>query len=292
MKKFMSMLLCGLMAFSMVACGGNSGNSNSSNSETGTAHEIVIKTEDFASFSGEKIDAIKKKGELVVATEAQYAPFEFMDAKGNYLGCDIWLAEQIAAALGVKLKIVDMDFKGIVPGIQAGESDLGIAAITYTAERAKSVDFSKAYIESPQKLVVAKGHEADYKTIEDLAGKTVGSQMGTVQSELIKGVLTDSTPFELDKWPSVAMEVASGKIDALLTDAAAADNMVAGNDQLAIADLEFTKEQMNAGEAVIMQKGSDDLMELVNAVIEAVEGDKGFNAAYEKAKNQSSELGL
>ncbi len=284
MKKLMSIALSALMAVSLVGCGG------AANAEP--THEIIVKAEDYQQYTGETIDAIKAKGELVVATEAQYAPFEFTDAKGNFLGCDMWLANQIAAAMGVKLKVVDMAFDGIVPSIKAGQADIGIAAITYTGERAEEVDFSDSYIASAQKLVVAKGSEDKFASMEDLAGLTVGAQLGTVQSELIKGVLTESELFELDKWPSVAMEVASGKIDALLTDAAAAENMVSGNDKLAIANFDFPEGTMNAGEAAVVQKGHEDLLELVNAVIAAVEGDKGFDAAYDKAVAQSKEMGL
>lgn len=283
MKKFLSILLAGMLAFSMVGCGGT---------EMDTKHEVIVKAEDFASFTGETIDAIKEKGELVMATEAQYAPFEFVDAKGNFLGCDVWLGEQIAAALGVKLTVVDMAFNGIVPAIKAGQADIGIAAITYTGERAEEVDFSNSYIESAQKLVVKKGNEDSVKALEDLDGKTVGAQLGTVQSELIKGVLTTSNLFELDKWPNVAMEVASGKIDALLADAAAAQNMVDGNDQLVIANFDFPEGTMNAGEAAVVQKGNDDLLALVDAVVDAVKGDKGFDAAYDKAVEQSKQMGL
>ncbi len=307
MKKVLSVILCAAMALSMAACG--SAATSGANSEAPSAapseatsaanseaaagdSDVVVKAEDFASFTGETIDAIKAKGELVLATEAQYAPFEFIDAKGNFLGCDMWLGEQIAAALGVKLKVVDMAFDGIVPSVKSGKADIGIAAITYTGERAEEVDFSESYIASAQKLVVMKGNEDSIKSIEDLAGKTVGAQLGTVQAELIKGVLTESNLFELDKWPSVAMEVASGKIDALLTDAAAADNMVGGNDKLAVANFDFPEGTMNAGEAAVVQKGHDDLVALVNAVIEAVKGDKGFDAAYEKAVQQSKEMGL
>ena len=285
MKKFVSVLLCCLMAFSLVACGG-------APAETPAESDIVIDPAAFAEFTGPTIDAIKEAGVLTMATEAQYAPFEFIDTKGNFVGCDIWLGKQIAAALGVELKITDMAFDGIVPAIKAGQANLGIAAITFTADRAEEVDFSTPYIESPQALVVAKGNEDVIKEIGDLAGKTVGAQRGTVQSELIKGVLTESNLFELDKWPNVAMEVASGKIDCLLVDAPAADNMIAGNDKLALANYTFSKDEMSAGEAVIMQKGNQDLVDLVNAVIEAVAGDKGFDAAYDAAAALSKEMGL
>jgi len=88
------------------------------------------------------LEKIKKAGKLVVATEAQYAPYEFKDANANIVGCDMFLASQIASSLGVKLEIVDMSFDGIIPAVQSGQVDLGIAAFTNTPERAEVIDFS------------------------------------------------------------------------------------------------------------------------------------------------------
>ena len=60
---------------------------------------------------------IKADGKLVVGTEAQYAPYEFKNLKAEFVGCDIFLAQKIADALGVKLEIIDMSFDGIIPAV-------------------------------------------------------------------------------------------------------------------------------------------------------------------------------
>ena len=83
------------------------------------------------------LDVIKAKGELVIGTEATYGPYEFLDDNSNPIGCDIWLAQKIADEIGVTLKVTDMNFDGIIPAVQAGSVDLGIAAFTVNAERAK-----------------------------------------------------------------------------------------------------------------------------------------------------------
>ena len=85
---------------------------------------------------------IKAADKLVVGTEAQYAPYEFKDLDANFVGCDMFLAQKIADALGVKLEIVDMSFDGIIPAVQAGQVDLGIAAFPNTPERAEVIDFA------------------------------------------------------------------------------------------------------------------------------------------------------
>lgn len=282
MKKLISVLLCCTLALSLAACGGT---------DTAGADDIVVKAEDFAQFTGPTIDAIKEAGALTLATEAQYPPFEFIDAKGGFVGCDIWLGKQIAAALGVELKVTDMAFDSIVPSVKSGQADIGIAAITVSEERAKVIDFSKVYQQDVQKLVVSAENKDAFTTKEDLAGKTIGAQRGTVQSTIIQNVLTDSTLFELDKWPTLAMEVAAGKIDGIVVDAPVGENMVAGNDKLAISGFEFSKDEVDIGKAAVVQKGQEDLLALVDAVIEQVEGEQ-FNAAYDKAVALSKDMGL
>ena len=103
------------------------------------------------------LEKIKKDGVLVVGTEATYGPYEFLDDDSNPIGCDIWLAQQIADELGVELKIQDMSFDGIIPAVQSGSVDIGIAAFTVDEERAKVIDFSNQYELSEQLLIVKKG---------------------------------------------------------------------------------------------------------------------------------------
>ena len=88
------------------------------------------------------LDKIEAEGKIVMGTEATYPPYEYLDDNANFAGCDIWLAQQIADALGVTLEIQDMEFDGIIPAVQAGLVDIGIAAFTRTDERAEVIDFS------------------------------------------------------------------------------------------------------------------------------------------------------
>ena len=158
----------------------------------------------FASGTKESaLERIKTSGKLVVGTEAQYAPYEFRDADNNIVGCDMFLAAEIAKGLGVDLEIVDMAFDGIIPAVQAGQVDLGIAAFTNTPERAEVIDFSAIYEQSLQYLVVKTENKDVYTTVESLAGQKVGAQRGTIQSQLIRQALPDSELFELAKYPEL-----------------------------------------------------------------------------------------
>ena len=236
---------------------------------------------------------IKADGKLVVGTEAQYAPYEFKNLKAEFVGCDIFLAQKIADALGVKLEIIDMSFDGIIPAVQAGQVDLGIAAFTNTPARAEVIDFSDLYETSMQYLVVAAGNADVYTTKESLAGLKVGAQKGTIQSQLITSALPDSQLFELDKYPELALEVANGNIAGLVVDSAVGDSIVANsNGALAVSAFEFSAEEASFGKSVVIPNGNEDLVAAVNAVIAEVLEDGSYQAAYEEAVALAAEMGV
>ena len=222
------------------------------------------------------VDTIKEKGVLVMGTEATYGPYEFLDDNANPIGCDVWLAEQIAAELGVELQVTDMAFDGIIDAVKTGMVDIGIAAFTVNEERAKGIDFSHEYEKSQQLLIVQKGDADKYTTVESLAGQKVGAQMGTIQSQLIEAALPDSTLFELDTYPSLAMEVVNGNIAGFVCDYAVGMGMVAGNDKLEVANFTFSDEAATFGKACVVAKGNDDLLEVVNTVIDRVVEDGSY----------------
>ena len=105
MKKFLAIAMAAVLSLSLAACGGASSSTASSAAASSEAASTAASSEaasasatayDYSSYTGETIDAIKAKGKLVLGTEAQYAPFEFKDLDANFVGCDIWLAQQLS----------------------------------------------------------------------------------------------------------------------------------------------------------------------------------------------------
>ena len=239
------------------------------------------------------LEQINAKGKLVVGTEAQYAPYEFKDFDANFVGCDMWLAQQIADSLGVELEIVDMSFAGIIPAVQSGQVDLGIAAFTNTPERAEEIDFSNLYETSAQLLIVKTGNADTYSTKEALAGQKVGAQKGTIQSQLIQSALPDSELFELEKYPALALEVQNGNIAGLVVDQAVGESLVANsNGELEVSNFEFSAEEASFGKSVVIAKGNEDLVAAVNEVVNKVTSDGSYQAAYDEAVALAATLGM
>ena len=239
------------------------------------------------------LEKVLAAGKLVVGTEATYPPYEYLDDNANFAGCDIWLAQQIADALGVKLEVVDQAFDGIIPAVQAGGVDIGIAAFTCTPERAEVIDFSDLYETSAQLLIVKAGNGEKYVDKESLKGLKVGAQLGTIQSGLVESALPDSELFELDTYPNLALETVNGNIAGFVVDQAVGEALVATSDgKLEVSNFQFTAEEASFGKAAVIAKGNEDFVAAVNEVIDKVVADGSYQAAYDEAVEFAASLGL
>jgi polar amino acid transport system substrate-binding protein len=125
----------------------------------------------------------KHKGTLIVAADATYAPMEFIAPDGKtVIGVDVDLANAIAAAMGLKDKVVNATFDTIIPGIQAKKYDLGMSSFTDTKARQKVLDFVTYFTAGTSFYVKAQGGPA-IKSLADLCGHTVAVERGTTQQD-------------------------------------------------------------------------------------------------------------
>ena len=130
------------------------------------------------------LEDVKKRGELVAATEMQFPPFDISD-NGTYKGLDRELIDAVGKELGVKVKYLDLPWTSVLPGLEAKKFDLVIAPVTITKERMKRYLFTVPIADATAALM----KRADDKSImkpEDIAGKTVGGQKGTSQLQQLK----------------------------------------------------------------------------------------------------------
>ncbi len=100
-------------------------------------------------------DVDRSNGTLVMATNAEFEPYEYHDADG-IVGIDPELAQAICDKLGYELKIDDMEFDAILPAVQSGKADFGAAGMTVTEDRLASVDFTDNYANASQVIIVRK----------------------------------------------------------------------------------------------------------------------------------------
>lgn len=177
---------------------------------------IFILTIVFMNISNTEVNA---KSEIIqVGTDTNYVPFEFLDQEsGEYIGFDIDLMDAIAEEVGFEYELRPMDYAGIIPALQTGNLDIGIAGITINPVREETIDFSKPYYDAGTAVLV-KGDEEEIKTIDDLEGKVVATKQGTSSYDYIKDMegLKKVVPFpNIDQ---AYLELEKGSADAVVFD--------------------------------------------------------------------------
>jgi len=131
------------------------------------------------------LSTIKQKGEIVVATEARYAPFEMLQ-DGKIVGYGKDILDLVMKDLpGVKLKQMDVPFQGILPGLSAGKFDFVATSLTITEARAKNYAFTLPISTATVTVLKRKG-DGRIKNAEDMAGMVVGSQSGAPQVAVLR----------------------------------------------------------------------------------------------------------
>jgi polar amino acid transport system substrate-binding protein len=138
--------------------------------------------------------AVKSAGKLTMATDPTYAPIEFSTNGKAYQGFDIDLANAIAKVLGVKVSIQKAQFDGILAGINAGRFDFAMSAFTDNKDREKQNDFV-TYFTAGTSIGVKTGNPKHIESQDDLCGKRVAAEKGTIQvTALTKDKNDDGSP--------------------------------------------------------------------------------------------------
>jgi polar amino acid transport system substrate-binding protein len=223
---------------------------------------------------------------VVVATDATWAPFEFVDEKTKELiGFDIDLMKAIAKEANLQIEFKNVAFDPLLAGMAAGQYDAAISSITITDERKKNMLFSDPYYAAGQ-LVVVQAANATIKGKDDLKGKKVGAQIGTTGADEAKAL--GATLKTYDEIGSAYLDLVNGQVDAVVADnplAVGYVNKYAG--KLKSVGAPFTNEQYG----IAVKKGSTQLLADINKGLKAVQ-DKGLLKEYDKkwldwfAKNQ------
>lgn len=229
---------------------------------------------------GEDATGQKNDDVLVMGTSADYKPFEYIDTAsgGEIIGFDIDLAKAITKELGYELKIVDMDFKGLIPALQAGRVDFVAASMSATEEREKSVDFSVPYYHAGD--MVLSLEQKPVKSIAELKNLTVGAQLGSVQEEKAKELAKEIPGMKIktfNRVPDIIQELKSGRIDAAIIDQSVGEGFIAHHQVLT----GFKLPQKSAGTAIAFPNGSK-LVEPFNRVIKQMKE----NGELQELKNK------
>ncbi|WAA09023.1 basic amino acid ABC transporter substrate-binding protein [Fervidibacillus albus] len=257
MKKFMGLLfIVFLIVGVLTACGSGDQTSESDNESGGDSEERTI---------------------LKMATSADFPPFESYNEEGEFVGFDIDLAQAIAEELGYELEIQDMSFDGLIGALQSNRVDIVLAGMSATEERKENVDFSMEYHRSGEMFL--SNEDVSLTGLEDLEGKVVGVQLGTIQEEGADK-LKDEYGFEVKKVDNAGVliqELLSGRVDAVYMDKQVASGYMEEHGLNGFDDPTTS----SPGMAIAFPKGSE-LVEKVNEILQTFQDNGKIDELKEK----------
>ena len=247
---------------------------------------VAIATLCFASCGSTNNDSDSAKKEtLVMATNAEFPPYEFKEGD-KFVGIDVEIMTAIAEDMGMELKIEDMDFDAIIPAVNSGKADVGAAGMTVTEDRLTSVDFSDTYATARQVLIVKADSGLD--SIEKIQGKKVGTQLGTTgdiyaRDSIEKGGFGEENIEGYSKGYEAVQALSQGKVSAVLIDNEPAKVFVSQVEGLKILDEAFVEENY----ALCVKKGNTELLGKINKSLAKLKDSGKFDeivAKYIKAE--------
>lgn len=212
----------------------------------------------------------EEKNKLYVGTNAEFEPFEYREGD-NIVGFDIDLINEIAKLIGAEIEVVDMQFDGLLPALEAKKIDLIVAGMTATEERKKFVNFSEPYYNSKQSIVVLSNN-TDITTFDNFAGKKVGVVLGYTGDILV----SEMTNVEVQKFNATSetiLALKSQKVDAVVLDYEPAKNYVAQNKELKLIETDSATEEYS----IAMRKNDTELLTKVNDALKTI----NENGTYE-----------
>jgi polar amino acid transport system substrate-binding protein len=211
------------------------------------------------------LEALKEEGTVRVGGSTTGPPFSFLNEKNENVGLMFDIAKKVGEGLGVKTEIQGMQFASLIPALDADKIDMISAGMIITEERRKIIDFSDPIYTYGEGLVVLKT-DNKIKTFDDLKGKKVGVQQGTIYLE----GLNEFPEVQAQTYKSIAdmvSELENGRIDAFFGDYPIIVHMIKENPDFNITLIDGYEPKWTGKVGIGLPKGSDELREAVNKEI-------------------------
>ena len=230
-----------------------------------------------------KLEKIKAAGKIVVGTSADYPPYEFHllpELESGMVGIDIDIAEAIAADLNVKLEIKNITFSKLFDELAAGRIDMALAGLSPTENRKHIADFSIPYYQAIQNMLIRAEDKEKIMMLDDLRGKVVGTQKGSIQEDMARNLVSGATFFLHEDITALVDALRQKRVDAVILEKPVADTFKSAD----LLNLECDTDSQPLGSAAAFKKGDTDLMERVNAVLQKLIAGNKITESVQAAK--------
>lgn len=222
--------------------------------------------------------SVSEKDTLIVGTNAEFPPFEYVDDNGEPDGFDMALIKAVGEKLGKSVEIQNMEFDSLVSSI-GSKIDLAIAGMTVTEEREKTVDFSEPYYTAVQFVILPNG--SSISTFDDLQGCKIGVQMGTT-GDFTASEIAGATVSRYNKGVDAVNDLLNGRLDCVIIDKNPAETFVSihSDEIVAVDGAQFGFEEESY--AIAMPNGDTQLVSQVNSAIKEIKEDGTYDQLVQK----------
>lgn len=276
MKKALSLMTAAALALSLAACGSTASSAASSEAASSDAASSETASSEAASETETAELSTVEPGKLIMSTNAAFPPYEMTTDSGEFEGIDIETAQAIADKLGLELQIDDMDFDAALLAVQQGKSDMVMAGVTVTDERQNVMDFTDSYATGIQSIIVKE--DSDIASVDDLAGKKIGTQRGTTGYLYCSDDFGDENVVAYDDGLTAVQMLNNGQVDCVVIDNAPAKEFIAANPGLKLLDTAYVEEDYAIG----VGKGNTELKDAINTALEELKADGTLQAIVDK----------
>lgn len=276
MKKALSLMTAAALVLSLAACGSTASSAASSEAVSSDAASSEAASSEAASETETAELSTVEPGKLIMSTNAAFPPYEMTTDSGEFEGIDIETAQAIADKLGLELQIDDMDFDAALLAVQQGKADMVMAGVTVTDERQNVMDFTDSYATGIQSIIVKE--DSDIASVDDLAGKKIGTQRGTTGYLYCSDDFGDENVVAYDDGLTAVQMLNNGQVDCVVIDNAPAKEFIAANPGLKLLDTAYVEESYAIG----VGKGNTELKDAINTALEELKADGTLQAIVDK----------
>jgi glutamate transport system substrate-binding protein len=258
-------------ALALVACGDDDDDDDGGNGGGDQAADV----EQFPADS--TLGRIQERGEITIGVKYDVPPFGFLNPQTDEVeGFDVDIGRFIAEDLGVEPRFVEAISDNRIPFLERGTVDLILSTMTINAERDMEIDFSEPYYIAQGRILVPQG--SDIRGLEDLAGNSVCTALGSTYEETIREEAPDAELRLVDTYSECLELLQNEAIDAVSTDDVILTGMIIQDDTLEMVGDPLTTEPYGVG----IKDGDKQLKDFVDGVLQQVEQDGRWEETYQK----------
>jgi glutamate transport system substrate-binding protein len=220
---------------------------------------------------------IQRRGEITIGVKYDVPPFGFRNPQsGEVEGFDVDVGREIATELGVEPKFVEAISDNRIPFLERGTVDLILSTMTINQERDMEIDFSEPYYIARGRILVPG--DSDIRGLEDLAGNSVCTALGSTYEETIREDAPDADLQLVDTYSECLERLQNGSIDAISTDDVILTGMIIQDDTLQMVGDPLTVEPYGVG----IKQGETQLKRVVDRVLRDMEQDGRWEEIYQE----------